>query len=1224
MTKLKKLISKLKMIPKSRYIAILSVIVLAVAIAIPTLSRYKNRIDINALLSDENNWDGTVASSYRNGSGTSSDPYIISNAKELAYFEKMLHETSYENTYFELANDIIINNGTLEYTKDNLLYTVEKTKFYLKEYTTEIYQNSDLSGEKTANINKFNPLNNFKGHFNGNYYSIYGLYITDENSSELALFNNLKGTVENLYLENILIYGGSTTAALATSISNSTIKDVFIDGDIVGTTDKVKETEILTLEDTTYNKKETELEETLTLPVSTKTPVSVKLTGTYETTKENQKIIINDQEITSGEFTINLNNTLPESLSVKVLDELSSTITLKNLKYHITTEYDTYAVTAGVVAKASSSTLTNIINKSNVYGTNESAGIIANATNTDLTNAYNIGYIEAVKYASGLIGTIAGTTEITNIDKTYNSGTLEAVVTNSFINKISNNSKVNFTNSFSTTKAMYSINEIKNTEVEVNNILDASPIAVIEGEITTGEITVNAENEDFNHDDLKETFGFKEYIDSEDLKENKDNLWVYEEGYNPILYFDDLNNPIATLYVGTYSWNNLGYELRNLYIKNQVGFRIVSNDELNTFTAYYHIHKGTGLKTREEVGQITDWTLYENMVKIEEEGNYTVYVKIVDKNDQITYINSERLVIDLNEPVVKISMNDETWSTLKETPSNINILEKVTLNVETTGGYADVTSTKYYISNETLTEENLKNLDGTKWQNYTSPIEITECGNYIVYVRVTDAADRVKYVSTDNLVFGGYTEEISLSEQKIETKETNITSKSSLTYNFKYTEERTYQDKDTNNFVTNMLLPVNTIITLFDNTTKEVFKYKVTSTEDLYNYESSCTEESCQKYATYPLNKFVKVGQTDTTKVFSDETYTARKDKDLSIKIDFSKTEITEKISLKAYLELRNSANEAVVSTLKDSIKTVNIYPNQDMEIKINNLSGDKIIYYNSDSETEISLEAFISNKLAENKEIYDTTKTNKKLGIAISLIDKDQNIVSKEHLKNIAFKIGDNLYSPDNDGITRINIAENANKTEIALKITTYLSNTKLDLGDYNFQITPFIASDGKYTSSISNNNILIPVKVTNKQETNYGFNTLITVIDEENVEHEFTSVISKTKECGEEITEIPTTKLKIRMLDTTNLKEKSIKVSLYKRATVISTDQTYELIDLKDYVNGNLNPAGEMLYSLTEESTIIELNNKKFANNGYELRFELFDGDRKITTIKKKFITK
>ena len=134
MSKFKELLLKLKKISKTRYIAILAVIVLAVAIAIPTLSRYKNRIDINALLSDENNWDGTVATSYRNGNGTSTDPYIISNAKELAYFEKMLNETSYENTYFELSNDIIINNGTFDYNEENITYT-----FYVK-YNNAIYK----------------------------------------------------------------------------------------------------------------------------------------------------------------------------------------------------------------------------------------------------------------------------------------------------------------------------------------------------------------------------------------------------------------------------------------------------------------------------------------------------------------------------------------------------------------------------------------------------------------------------------------------------------------------------------------------------------------------------------------------------------------------------------------------------------------------------------------------------------------------------------------------------------------------------------------------------------------------------------------------------------------------------------------------------------------------------------------------------------------------------
>ena len=318
MTKLKKLISKLKKIPKSRYIAILAVLVLMVAIAIPTLSRYKNRIDINALLSDENNWDGTIATSYRNGTGTSSDPYIISNAKELAYFEKMLHETSYENTYFELSNDIIINNGVFDYTEENITYTLNKTETYLEAYTTNIYTKSDLSGDKLTTINKFKTLNNFKGHFNGNYYTIYGLYITSDTNTELALFNNLKGTVENLYLENTLIYGGSTTASLATSISNATIKNVFIDGDVVGTTDSKVEIEEQTIANVTYTKTEERLTESLTLPTSSKTPKEVKLTGTFSSTVE-QKLTLNNREITIGDFEINLGNTLLESIEVVVV-----------------------------------------------------------------------------------------------------------------------------------------------------------------------------------------------------------------------------------------------------------------------------------------------------------------------------------------------------------------------------------------------------------------------------------------------------------------------------------------------------------------------------------------------------------------------------------------------------------------------------------------------------------------------------------------------------------------------------------------------------------------------------------------------------------------------------------------------------------------------------------------------------------------------------------------
>ena len=53
-------------------------------------------------------------------------------------------------------------------------------------------------------------------------------------------------------------------------------------------------------------------------------------------------------------------------------------------------------------------------------------------------------------------------------------------------------------------------------------------------------------------------------------------------------------------------------------------------------------------------------------------------------------------------------------------------------------------------------------------------------------------------------------------------------------------------------------LPENVVMTLIDNTTKEVYKYKTTKDDN----------------KTYQLKKFVKVGQTDKTNIFSDETYT--------------------------------------------------------------------------------------------------------------------------------------------------------------------------------------------------------------------------------------------------------------------------------------------------------------------------------------------------------------
>ena len=204
----------LKRIPKQNYLILILGLILVCSIMIPSLARYKNRNTIK----DIEVWDGNVATSYRSGSGTIDDPYIISNGNELAYFAQMLKTTDYADTYFELNKDIVLNDGTFSYDEEGIKYKLNNTTFYIKENTNEIYDNVDKTGTKIKTINLFESLNNFKGNLDGNYFRIYGLYISSENE-EVGLFTNLSGNVSNLYVENAMIYGGNITAGIASSAS---------------------------------------------------------------------------------------------------------------------------------------------------------------------------------------------------------------------------------------------------------------------------------------------------------------------------------------------------------------------------------------------------------------------------------------------------------------------------------------------------------------------------------------------------------------------------------------------------------------------------------------------------------------------------------------------------------------------------------------------------------------------------------------------------------------------------------------------------------------------------------------------------------------------------------------------------------------------------------------------------------------------------------------------
>ena len=473
--------SILNKIPKQNYLILILVFILILSIMIPSLARFQNRTSINEI----EVWDGNVATSYRKGTGTSTDPYIISNGNELAYFASMLKTEDYQNTYFELNNDIVLNDGIFSYDEEGIKYKISNTVFYVKEYTNEIYDNQDYTGSKIKTINLFESLDNFKGYLNGNSYRIYGLYITNQNE-EVGLFTNLSGNVSNLYVENAMIYGGNVTAGIATDSTNASLTNILYNGYVVSNNELTTKTE-------SYDIPEISSLTEIAIPYIAGNITNVIVKGNITDT-----ILINESEVT-GEFSLDLGKVNKITIDTNTL--------ISNLTYEVTYNPN---ITSGIVANANDTIITNVINKGSIYG-KISSGLLGYTNNIDINRAYNSGLLTG-DITTGLITKVNGTS---NIDKSYSVGT-----TDYLINDI--NGTINLKNSFAT-DTTYLFNNVNDT-LNIENVYYTSGNIVNEG-LVTGPILTDINNLK-TKDYVLTNLQFNEFIDNDDLLNNEDNIFI--------------------------------------------------------------------------------------------------------------------------------------------------------------------------------------------------------------------------------------------------------------------------------------------------------------------------------------------------------------------------------------------------------------------------------------------------------------------------------------------------------------------------------------------------------------------------------------------------------------------------------------------------------------------------------------------------------------------------
>ena len=225
-------------------------------------------------------------------------------------------------------------------------------------------------------------------------------------------------------------------------------------------------------------------------------------------------------------------------------------------------------------------------------------------------------------------------------------------------------------------------------------------------------------------------------------------------------------------------------------------------------------------------------------------------------------------------------------------------------------------------------------------------------------------------------------------------------------------------------------------------------------------------------------------------------------------------------------------------------------------------------------------------------------------------MVNSNGELVPKQNLKNISFKIGEKKYSPSNDGIVRINLEKGISDITDNLIIQTYSDNNNIESGNYKFIISLYTAYDG-INSNESLSSIEIPVFVgVNNYNNDSSFNVIMNNEDK--------------------IITTPENEFDFKILTTETNEFTNIRMSLYKKNSLSAYDQGYTIIDLEEYIIDNtLEKYDENIYYTLKEfnnndDLKVKLNTSLLEKKGYMFVFELYDGERLVNKINKKFIVK
>ncbi len=219
-------------------------------------------------------WDGTAASAFSGGSGSMEDPYELSTAGDIALliYELDMGNSDYSGVYFEITNDIRMNNESCEFISDtglikvsdgkntafigtgikgdasgeNALFdeTASKTNYwYASDESIDCVHHYDretiYSGELYFLHSSYsNGRKDFKGVLDGKNHTVSGAFGYDSGDSAYAEYNGffmeaVGASIKNLTIADSLFFG-STSGGFAGYAEDSVFNNCVFDGIVIG------------------------------------------------------------------------------------------------------------------------------------------------------------------------------------------------------------------------------------------------------------------------------------------------------------------------------------------------------------------------------------------------------------------------------------------------------------------------------------------------------------------------------------------------------------------------------------------------------------------------------------------------------------------------------------------------------------------------------------------------------------------------------------------------------------------------------------------------------------------------------------------------------------------------------------------------------------------------------------------------------------------------------